>query len=167
MVKTRKHPPRGKHGNVKLVLVEDVQFLGKQGDLVEVRPGYSRNYLLPRGLGMVPTEHNLRLLDRYKIKVRQARDARLADLKALGEQISKMPGITIEANVVEGSHTLYGSVGEAEIAKGLRGKNLPVDPEMVRMEGGHIKETGLFEVPLNLGFDIETKVKVLVIAQQK
>ena len=50
-------------------------------------------------LGMVPTEHNLRLLERYKIKVRQAREARLADLKALGEQISKMPGITIEANV--------------------------------------------------------------------
>ena len=166
MVKTRKHPPRGKHGNVKLVLVEDVQFLGKQGDLVEVRPGYSRNYLLPRGLGMVPTDHNLRLLDRYTIKVRQARDARLADLKALGEQISKMPGITIEANVNPEGH-LYGSVGEAEISKGLRAKNLPVDPEMVRMEGGHIKETGLFEVPLNLGFDIETKVKVLVIAQQK
>ena len=166
MVKTRKHPPRGKHGNVKLVLVEDVQYLGKQGDLVEVRPGYSRNYLLPRGLGMVPTDHNLRLLERYKIKVRQAKDARLADLKALGEQISKMPGITIEANVNEEGH-LYGSVGEAEIAKGLHAKNLPVDPEMVRMEGGHIKETGLFEVPLNLGYDIETKVKVLVIAQQK
>ena len=166
MVKTRKHPPRGKHGNVKLVLVEDVQFLGKQGDLVEVRPGYSRNFLLPRGLGMVPTDHNLRLLERYKIKVRQAKDARLADLKALGEQISKMPGITIEANVNAEGH-LYGSVGEAEISKGLRAKNLPVDPEMVRMEGGHIKETGLFEIPLNLGFDIETKVKVLVIAQQK
>ena len=166
MVKTRKHPPRGKHGNVKLVLVEDVQFLGKQGDLVEVRPGYSRNYLLPRGLGLIPTGHNLRLLERYKIKVRQARDARLADLKALGEQISKMPGITIEANVNPEGH-LYGSVGEAEIAKALRAKNLPVDPEMVRMEGGHIKETGLFEVPLNLGYDIETKVKVLVIAQQK
>ena len=101
------------------------------------------------------------------IKVRQAKDARLADLKErFGEQISKMPGITIEANVNTEGH-LYGSVGQAEIAKGLRAKNLPVDPEMVRMEGGHIKETGLFEVPLNLGYDIETKVKVLVIAQQK
>lgn len=166
MAKTRNHPPRGRHGNVKLVLVEDVQFLGKQGELVEVRPGYARNYLLPRGLVMVPTEHNLRLLDRYKIKVQQAREARIADLRALGEQISKMAGITIEANVNEEGH-LYGSVGEQEIAKGLRAKNLPVDPEMVRMEGGHIKETGLFEVPLNLGHDIETKVKVLVIAQAK
>jgi len=166
MVKLRNHPPRGRHGNVKLVLVEDVQYLGKQGDLVEVRPGYARNFLLPRGYGMVPTAHNLRLLDRYKIKVKQAREARVADLKALGEQISKMPGITIEANVNSEGH-LYGSVGEQEIAKALRAKNLPVDPEMVRMEGGHIKETGLFEVPLNLGYEIETKVKVLVIAQQK
>lgn len=169
MVKQRSHPPRGRHGNVKLVLIEDVQFLGKQGDLVEVRPGYARNYLLPRGYGMVPTEHNIRLLDRYKIKVKQAHEARLADLKALGEQISKMAGITIEANVNPDGH-LYGSVGAAEIAKALRAKNLPVDPEMIRLEaleGGNIKETGLFEVPLNLGFEIETKVKVLVIAQQK
>jgi large subunit ribosomal protein L9 len=49
MVKQRSHPPRGRHGNVKLVLLEDVQYLGKQGDLVEVRPGYARNFLLPRG----------------------------------------------------------------------------------------------------------------------
>src|SRR4051812_18722444 len=116
MVKTRNHPPRGKHGNVKLVLAEDVQFLGKQGDLVEVRPGYARNYLLPRGYGLMPTAHNLRLLERYKIKVRQAREARVADLKALGEQINKMAGVTIEANVNEEGH-LYGSVGEQEIAK--------------------------------------------------
>ena len=146
MVKTRSHPPRGKHGNVKLVLVEDVQFLGKQGDVVEVRPGYSRNYLFPRGLGMVPTEHNLRLLDRYKIKVRQARDARLADLKALGEQISKMPGITIEANVNNEGH-LYGSVGEAEIAKGLRARTSPSIPRWSAWKAATSRRPGCSRCP--------------------
>ena len=96
-VKKRLQLPKGKHGNLKLVLTEDVQHLGKQGDVVEVRPGYARNYLLPRGMGIVPTEHNLRLLERFKIRVKQAREARVADLKAMAEQIQKMAGITIES----------------------------------------------------------------------
>src|SRR5215207_11587596 len=97
MVKQRNQVPHGKHGNMKLVLTDDVTFLGKQGDMVEVRPGYGRNYLLPRGLATVPTAHNLQLLDRFKIRVRQAREARMADLKALAEQINKMAGVTVEA----------------------------------------------------------------------
>jgi large subunit ribosomal protein L9 len=148
------------------VLTEDVQHLGRQGDLVEVRPGYGRNYLIPRGMATIPTEHNLRLLERYKIRVRQAREARIADLRALAEQISKLSGITIEAAATD-ENKLYGSVGAAEISKGLRGRNLPVEPDMVRLEG-KIEETGLFEVNLIVGTDmenkpIEAKVKVAVI----
>lgn len=160
----RAHPTKGKHGNLKLVLTEDVQYLGKQGDLVEVRPGYARNYLLPLGYAILPTAHNLKLLERFKIRVRQAREARIADLKAMAEQIQKMAGITIEANATPEGH-LFGSVGPNEISKGLKGKNLPVDPDMVILEGGHhIKETGLYAVKLALGHDIETEVKVAVIA---
>src|ERR671922_2486213 len=95
--KQRIQIPKGRHGHMKLVLTEDVPHLGKQGDVVEVKPGYGRNYLLPRGLATVPTQHNLRLLERYKVRVKQARDAKIADLKAMAEQIEKMAGITIEA----------------------------------------------------------------------
>jgi large subunit ribosomal protein L9 len=170
MIKQHNQVPRGKHGNMKLVLTEDVTHLGKQGDVVEVRPGYGRNYLIPRGLATIPTEHNLRMLDRFKIRVRQAKEARIADLRALAEQISKLAGITIEANANE-ENMLYGSVGAAEISKGLRGRNLPVEPEMVHQETA-IKEIGLYEVSLVLGNDlenkpIETKVKVAVIKAQK
>ena len=101
---------RGDHGGMQVVLTEDVPHLGKQGDLVEVRPGYGRNYLLPRGMATVPTAHNLRLLDRYKIRVQQAREAKVADLRALAEQIAKLPGITVEANANEEGH-LYGFDG--------------------------------------------------------
>lgn len=170
MLKQRNQVPRGKHGNMKLVLTEDVAHLGKQGDVVEVRPGYGRNYLIPRGMATMPTPHNLRLLERYKIRVRQAKEARIADLRALAEQISKLAGITIESNANDEGH-LYGSVGSAEISKGLRGRNLPVEADMVRLEGV-IKETGLYEVSLILGADleskpIEAKVKVAVIKAQK
>jgi large subunit ribosomal protein L9 len=165
VVKQRQQVPHGKRGNLKLVLTEDVTYLGKQGDLVEVRPGYGRNYLLPRGLATVPTAHNLQLLERFKIRVRQAREARMADLKALAEQINKMAGVTVEAQANDEGH-LYGSVGPAEISKALRAKNLPVEVEMVRMDS-HIKETGLYAVKLNLGFDIETEVKVGVLKAQE
>jgi len=159
--KQRDQVRKGPHGGMQLVLIEDVQYLGKQGELVEVKPGYGRNYLLPRGLATVPTQHNLRLLERYKVRVHQAREARIADLKALAEQIQRTT-ITIEANANDEGH-LYGSVGPAEVAQALRAKNLLVDPDMVNMEGGPIKEIALYEVKLNLGHEIESAVKVLVV----
>jgi large subunit ribosomal protein L9 len=159
-LKRHNHVLKGKNGNWKLVLTEDVTHLGKQGDLVEVRPGYGRNFLLPRGMATVPTPHNLRLLERYKIRVNQAREAKIADLKAMAEQIARST-VTIEANANEEGH-LYGSVGPTEIAAALKSKNLIVEPDMVRMEGP-IKEIALYAVKMNLGYEIESEVKVLVV----
>src|SRR2546422_2667492 len=157
------HVRKGPHGGMQLVLTEDVPNLGRQGDLVEVKAGYGRNYLVPNGLATVPSEHNLRLLERYKQRVQASREARIADLKVLAEQIQRVT-VTIEANANEEGH-LYGSVGAPEIAKALKAQNLNVDPEMVRLEGP-IKECALFSVKLHLGHDIESEDKVLVVRQQ-
>jgi large subunit ribosomal protein L9 len=162
--KQRHHVRKGAHGGMQVVLTEDVANLGKQGDLVEVKPGYGRNYLLPNGLATIPTEHNLRLLERYKQRVQQAREAKIEDLRVLAEQIKRVT-VTIESNANEEGH-LYGSVGAVEIAQGLRAQNLTVDPDMVRLEGP-IRECALFAVKLHLGYDIETEVKVLVVRQQE
>ncbi len=159
-VKQRQQIRKGPHGGMQLVLTEDVTHLGKQGELVEVKSGYGRNYLLPRGLATVPTEHNMRLLSRYKERVKQAKESRIADLKALAEQVQRTT-IQIEANANEEGH-LYGSVGPAEIVKALRGKNLLIDADSIRMEGP-IKEIALYAVRVNLGYDIESEVKVLVV----
>src|SRR5688572_26379467 len=120
--KQRQQVRKGSHGGMQLVLTEDVPHLGKQGELVEVKPGYGRNYLVPRGLATIPTEHNLKLLERYKVRVHQAREARVADVKVLAEQIQRTT-VQIEANANEEGH-LYGSVGPQEIAKALKAKNL-------------------------------------------
>jgi large subunit ribosomal protein L9 len=161
--KTRKRNQvqKGPHGGTQLVLTEDVQHLGKQGDVVEVKPGYARNYLLPRGLATVPSQHNLRLLERYKQRVQQAREARIADLRVLAEQIQRVPHITIEANANDEGH-LYGSVGAPEVSRALKGKNLKIEPEMVILSGP-IKECGLYELDVNLGYEITTKVKTMVV----
>ena len=160
-VKRRSQVRKGPHGGMQLVLCEDVPHLGKQGEVVEVKAGYARNYLLPNSLATIPTPHNLRLLDRYKIRVLQAREAKVADLKVLAEQIQRVPHISIEALANEEGH-LFGSVGAPEISKALKGKNLKVEPEMVKLEGP-VKICGLYEIHLALGYDIETNVKVMVV----
>jgi len=161
LARRRNQVLKGSHGGMQLLLTEDVAHLGKQGDLVEVKMGYGRNYLLPQGLATVPSPHNLKLLELHKKRVEQAKESKIADLKVMAEQIARVPQLTIEANANEEGH-LYGSVGEADISKTLKGKNLKVEPDMVKLEG-MIKQCGLYEVDLNLGYEITSKVKVMVV----
>ena len=159
----RSTPLKGKNRGMLLVLTEDVEHLGKQGQVVEVKPGYARNYLIPNGLAIIPSEHNLRLLERYKVRVEQAREARKADLKGMAEQIARTKTVTIEANANEAGD-LYGSVGPAEIARAMRGKNLLVEPAMIKLEE-HLKHLGEWTVRLTLGYEIEAEIGVLIIPQ--
>jgi large subunit ribosomal protein L9 len=162
-VRKRNQVKKGKSGGTLIVLIEDVSHLGKQGDLVEVKPGYARNYLLPYSLAVIPNEHNLKLLERYKIKVLKAKEARIADLKVLAEQISRLTSLTMEANATEDGH-LYGSIGPVEISKTLKGKNLMVEPDMVKLENPIKEANTLTEVMLSLGYGLEAKIQVLVVA---
>lgn len=162
-VKVRQQVAKGAHGGTRVVLVEDVTHVGKTGQVVEVKPGYARNYLIPNGLAIIPSEHNLRLLERYKVRVEQAREARKADLKNLAEQIARTKSINIEANSNEAGD-LYGSVGPAEIARGMRGKNLLVEPAMIKLEEP-LKHLGEWTVRLALGYDIEAEIMVNILPQ--
>jgi len=153
---------KGKNGGTVIVLVEDVNHVGKAGDQVEVKAGYARNYLIPYGYAIIPTPHDLKMLERHQIKVTKARDAKLADLKVLAEQLSRLTTINIEAQANEEGH-LYGSIGPIEISKTLKGKNLMVEPEMVKMDFAIKEANTLTEINLSLGYGIEAKVQVLVV----
>ncbi|MBY0460677.1 MAG: 50S ribosomal protein L9 [Gemmataceae bacterium] len=172
-VRVRNQVKKGPHGGTLVVLVDDTAHVGKQGEVVEVKPGYARNYLIPYGKAVIPTPENLRTLEQYKIKVEKAREAKMADLKVLAEQLTRLPAVTIEANAHEEAdaqgtvrHLLYGSIGPADISKTLKGKNLKVEPEMVKLENPIKEANTLTEVPLSLGFGIEAKIQVLVVALQ-
>ena len=171
--RVRNQVKKGAHGGTLVVLVDDLIHVGKQGDLVEVMAGYARNYLLPYGKAVAPSAENLKTLAEYKIKVEKAREAKVADLKVLAEQLSRLPAVTIEANAHEETdaqgavhHLLYGSIGAADISKTLKGKNLMVEPEMVKLENTIKEANTLTEVPLSLGYGIEAKIQVLVVAIQ-
>ena len=102
------------------------------------------------GMSLLPT-----------MKLRLGAPTALIDLSALPD----MAGITIEANASDEGH-LYGSVGAPEISRALKGKNLKVETEMVRLEGV-IKECGLYEVDLTLGYDVASQVKVMVVPSKQ
>ena len=152
--------PRGPNGGIELLLVQSVDKLGKQGDVVEVKPGYANNYLLPQGLATIATGHHKRMVEKHKARLLEIQRARLAGLQALADQL-RHESITIEANANEEGH-LYGSVGPADIVKVLKGHNITITPDQVRLEGP-LKELGLYTVKVHLGQEIEGELKVWVV----
>jgi len=165
-IRKRNQVKRGPNGGTLLVLVEDVAHLGKVGEQVEVKAGYARNYLIPHGMAIVPTPHELKLLEKHQIKVTKAREARIADLKVLAEQLTRLTTLTMEANANEEGH-LYGSITQYDISKTLKGKNLLVEADMIKLEQPIKEANTLNEVALSLGFGIEAKIQVLVVALQQ
>jgi large subunit ribosomal protein L9 len=156
----RNHPTRAKDGHMQVLLTNAVTHVGQPGDLVKVRTGFARNYLLPQGLATFATPHNLRIVEKRRARLRALDEARRADLLSLAAQIAQR-SITIEANANAEGH-LYGSVNADQIAAVLRGDNLPLTAENVRIEGP-LKELGLYTIKLHLGQDIETEVKLWVV----
>ena len=146
--------------SVELLLAEDVPALGRQGDIVQVRAGYARNYLLPQGLATVASEHNKRMVEKHRVKLGELAKQRLQELKKLADAISKY-SVTIEAHANEEGH-LYGSIGAADISKSLRGASFDVAPECVKLEGP-LKELAMYTVKIQLHPEVETEVKVWVV----
>jgi large subunit ribosomal protein L9 len=156
----KNHPARAKNGFMHVLLTRTVANLGQAGDLVRVRPGYARNYLLPQGLATFATPHNLRIVERHRERQRQLDEARRADLLNLAAQIAQRT-LTIEANANPDGH-LYGSVNADQIAAALRADNFPIEDENVRIEGP-LKETGLYTIAIHLGQDVDTEIKLWVV----
>lgn len=156
----RNHPLRAKNGHVSLLLTHAVPYLGQPGELVKVRPGFARNYLLPQGKATFATPHNLRIVEKHRARLKQLEEARRADLMNLAAQIAQR-SLTIEANANEEGH-LYGSVNADQIAAALKTEGFAIETENVRIEGP-LKDLGLYTIKLHLGQDIFTDVKLWVV----
>ena len=152
--------PKGPNGGVELLLIQSVDHLGKQGEVVEVKPGYANNYLLPQGLATIASDHHKRMVEKHKAKLNEIEIARLQDLNDLAELVSKQ-SITIEANANDEGH-LYGSVGAADIVAALKQNEINLTNDQIRLEGV-LKELGLYTVKVHLHQEIETELKVWVV----
>lgn len=146
---------------VQVVLRDDVENLGRSGALVRVKPGYARNYLLPRGLASVATRGNVAQIE-HEQKVAVARAAKLRQ-SAQG-RASELASVSIEIAAQAGENQkLFGSVGSRDIAQALVAKGFEVDRRKVVL-AEPIKELGEYEVSVKLGYDVQATIKVRVVA---
>ncbi len=148
---------------MKLILREDVENLGKGGELVEVKPGYGRNFLLPRGLAVPANPKNVRDLEHQK-SVAAAKAAKLkASAQAVAKRLADTP-VTLKRKVGE-QDKLYGSVTALDVAEALASRGLQIDRRSIDL-AEPIKTVGDFDVPVKLHSEVVGKVKVTVQAEE-
>lgn len=149
---------------MKVLLCEDINRLGWLGDIVEVKTGYARNYLLPQGLAKVANEASIRSI--AEEKARRA-EQRTLEGKRLEEAVKAIEGaeVVLAAKANELGH-LFGSVSERQIAENLREQGFEVRDEIVQLPE-HIKEIGTHSVTLKFRDDLTTTIKVVVVPEQQ
>lgn len=155
--------PRVKR-QVELLLADDVESLGKRGEVVRVRPGYARNYLVPNGFATVATEANKRRVQKHQENLVQLEVDRVKQLKARADAIGKY-SVTLEANANEEGH-LYGSIMGPDISKALKAAGYQVETDDVRLDGP-LKELGMYTVKIHLHAEAQSEVKVWVVPAAK
>jgi large subunit ribosomal protein L9 len=147
---------------MKLILREDVYNLGKGGDLVEVKPGYGRNFLIPGGLAVLANPKNIREVEHQKA-VAAAKAAKLkASAEAIARRLSDTP-VSLRRKVGE-QDKLYGSVTAMDVAEALAARGLDIDRRTIDLPEP-IKTLGDFEVSVKLHSSVVGKVKVKVEAE--
>jgi large subunit ribosomal protein L9 len=147
---------------MKVLLCEDVESLGWYGDVVEVKEGYARNYLLPQRVAVVPSESKIKAMAEEKAKRTEQRNIALERLKKIAEKVEGAEAV-IAAKVNEQGN-LFGSITENQIAENLRQQGFEIADKFVRLDH-HIKEAGQFNVRIKFAADVTATVKVTVVPE--
>ena len=145
---------------LELILLEDVEDLGKAGDKVNVAPGYARNYLIPKGLAEKVTPGALRQIEARRERIEAKRQAELEAAQAVAAKIAEAE-ITIPMQAGD-DEQLFGSVTSHIIADALKEQGIEVEHRRVKLEEP-IKELGLFNVDIKLHSDVTATAKIWVV----
>ena len=149
---------------MKLILRKSVDQLGDVGDVVNVKTGYARNYLLPRGIAARASKGVMQEIEAAMRREAEVVKERDQELRAMVDQLNDA-SVTIQAKVNEDGR-LFGSIGPKEIAEALQADGFTrVTPEMIRLED-HFKEPGVFEAPVHVTADAEAVCKVWVVPEE-
>lgn len=142
-----------------LILSQDVDHLGKVGDMVKVKDGYARNLLLPRKLAFTATETNVRRIQAQKKLQQEVYNQSLGQAQELAEKLAKIsPTVNVEVNDLE---KLYGAVSEAEIIKAIEVEGFQINKKDMLIEKS-IEELGIFEIGVKLHPEVIAKIRLWV-----
>jgi len=147
---------------MKIILRNDYESLGKAGELVTVKDGFARNFLIPQGIAMLATKANMkRLEEEQKMNARQ-QEKDLSNAEALSKELEK---VSITATVAVGEEDkVFGSVTTQDIANLIQEKGFDVDKRKIILDEP-IKALGVYTVPIKLHSEVEAKVRVWVVKE--
>lgn len=149
---------------MQVILLERVKRLGELGDTVEVKPGYGRNYLLPKGKALPATAKNLEVFEARKAELLERAKEHADAAKARAEKIAGK-SVTVRALASE-EGKLYGSVTAAEIVYAAKQAGYEIDRSEVEMFDGPIRQTGSYDIAIRLHTEVETSLKVIVVEEK-
>ncbi|MFR9592607.1 MAG: 50S ribosomal protein L9 [Rikenellaceae bacterium] len=146
---------------MEIILIKDIENLGYANEIVNVKPGYANNYLIPQGFAKSATASAKKILAE-NLKQRAHKDAKiLADAEALATKIANLP-ITITAKAEEGK--LFGTVTSSDIAEALAAKEVTVDRKSISVDA--IKTVGEYEATVKIHRDVKATIKISVVAAE-
>jgi large subunit ribosomal protein L9 len=145
---------------MKLFLKKNIKELGEIGEVIDVKPGYARNFLIPQGIGVEVGQANLQWIDAQKRRVELEETERNAEMRGLAERINGA-SCTVIARATEEGH-LFGSVTVENISEQLAGEGIDLDPKWIELEKP-IKELGIYNLNVNILSEVTSVIKVWVV----
>ena len=143
---------------MKLILQESITGLGNPGDLVQVKSGYGRNYLLPLGKAIIANEENMKVYEAKQEELKLQEEKRLESAKEIFEKINEFSVFQNVAISEEG--TMYGSVGTKEISELLEANDFQIERSAVRLPEGSLKELGNYVIDIELHPEVLAKINL-------
>jgi large subunit ribosomal protein L9 len=146
---------------MKVILLSDIDRLGKRGEVVNVRDGFARNYLLPRKLALVADENNLRQLENIKKEI-ASRETKIT--RRLVDMAQRLGLVTLKTGIRMGAEGAFGAITNADIANLLEQAGHKVDKHAIVLDEP-IKAPGVYDIPVKLGHEVTATVKLWVVEE--
>ena len=148
---------------MQIILLEKVINVGDLGDVVKVKQGYARNYLIPQGKAKRATAENIKMLEGKRAELEQAAAARLT---AAQEQAAKLEGLRVQVSQKAGvDGRLFGSVTNFDIVEALKAQGITIEKSSIRMPEGPLKHVGEFALVVGLYLDVTANITVSVLGE--
>jgi large subunit ribosomal protein L9 len=148
---------------MQVILLEKVINVGDLGDVVKVRQGYARNYLIPQGKAKRATAENIKMLEAKRAELEQAAAARLTSAQ---EQASRLEGLRVQVSQKAGvDGRLFGSVTNSDIVEALKAQGIAIEKAAIRMPDGPLKHVGEFPLVVALYLDVTANITVVVLGE--
>ncbi len=150
---------------MKIVLLEDVDKLGYAGDIKNVKDGYARNYLIPKGIALAATKSNLKVVEEKRQSILRKVEKKIEEAKKVK---AALDGVVVEITAKVGKEgKLFGSVTSNEIYEKLKDKTEGIDKKDIKIPEGGIKSVGEYDIEIAIYRDIKASVKVIVKAEDE